>query len=828
MLKLHSFRSRAKGLPDLLPYAALIAPDVVLTKDGTFIAAWDIQGADTESSTDEELATVSSRVNAATRRLGGEWMLHVDTIRQPTSQYFPAHKCHFPDPVSQMLDEVRRQNFANGEYYISDTYLTACYKPSITDIRLTGWTQGNALTQEKDYLQTGLENFRKTLNELEDGLSAALKMNRLSSYTNTADDVEEHNEKAPTFSALLTFLQTCITGNEYNVRVPDTPMYLDALLGGQDLIGGLAPRIGAKHIAIIALDALPSESQPSMLSFLTSLPFSCRFSTRFICMDQFEALKEVEKYRKTWAQNIYKFFDKIFNKINPRRNADAVNMTNDAETAYASLQSGLISAGFYTANVIIMDEDAEALHDKVRLVQRALMSLGFGCRLEEINAVEAWLGSHPGNWWANVRRPIISTLNLADFLPLASVWTGSRVNPCPVKEKFFTPDAPALIQCATNSTTPFWFNLHVGDVGHTLIAGPTGSGKSTLLALIASQFRKYRNSSVFVFDKGMSMYALCKAVGGQHYDIGGDNSPSFAPLHNLGLGTAEAIAYEEAWAREWITTLCELQKLSVLPGHRTAINEAMISQSQKRGDKSLTSFHQFVQNREVKDALQHYTLRGGMGHLLDAKHNTLKKSTFCVFEIEELMNKGVENVLPVLLYLFHIIQRSLKKQPTLLILDEAWIMLGNSFFRAKIREWFKVMRKANCSVILATQSLSDLINSEILDVIMESCATHIFLANDKAREDVFMPMYISFGLNSRQIELIAEARPKREYYIASRAGRRMVNLDLTDAELAFYGASSKESLSRIKDLEKQFGTGWPQRWMMECGVRNIPDFERAA
>lgn len=803
MLKLKTFRSRAKGLPDLLPYAALIEQDVLLTKDGTLMAAWEIRGADTESSTDDELAAVSSRVNTAIRSLGASWMLHVDAVRLPTTEYFDAAHCHFPDRVSALIDRMRRNTFASGRYFTTTTFLTACWKPSQTDDRLKKLATNDSTAKERNFLEASLTSFKRSLTELEDGLLAALSLDRLRTYE--TPDVAGFKGS---FSSLLAFLQLCITGDEYEVRLPNTPMYLDGLVGGQDLVGGLAPRIGKKHIATIALDGLPSQSYPSMLSALSSFPFASRFSTRYICMDQFQAQKEVDKYRKTWAQNIYKFFDKVFNKTNPRPDQDAMTMTQDAEAAYASLQSGHIAAGYYTANIVLLDEDAAVLKEKTRVVGRTLRALGFGCRLEEINALDAWLSTHPGNWWANVRRPIISTLNLADFLPLASTWPGHSFCPCP----FYPPHSPALLQCATDNTTPFWFNLHVDDLGHTLITGPTGSGKSTLLALIAAQFRKYKKGSVFAFDKGMSLFPLCKGVGGRHYEIAGDNSPSFAPLQDISASDAES-----SWAEEWIGALCELQGLKLLPGHRSAIHEAMQRLREKpRQMRTITVFQQFVGSHEIKEALQHYTIKGAMGHLLDARENRVYDSNFMVFEMEHIMRMGDENLLPVLMYLFHRIERCLKGQPALLLLDEAWIMLAHPVIQAKIREWLKVMRKNNCAVILATQSISDAQHSGIMDVISESCPTKIYLANEKACESNSLPMYQALGLNERQLELIVEARPKREYYVVSAEGCRMVNLALTPVELAFVGSSSKEHLSRIQELIATHGEeGWIDPWLEE-------------
>jgi type IV secretion system protein VirB4 len=148
-----------------------------------------------------------------------------------------------------------------------------------------------------------------------------------------------------------------------------------------------------------------------------------------------------------------------------------------------------------------------------------------------------------------------------------------------------------------------------------------------------------------------------------------------------------------------------------------------------------------------------------MGHLLDAEHDGLSLSEFTVFEIEELLNLGDKYALPVLLYLFRRIERSLKGQPAAIILDEAWIMLGHPVFRAKIKEWLKVLRKANCLVLMATQSLSDAANSGILDVIVESTATKIFLPNVYARDEDTAQLYKRMGLNARQIEIWPRPSP---------------------------------------------------------------------
>jgi type IV secretion system protein VirB4 len=807
MLKLQDYRSRAKGLPDLLPYALLTAPGIVLNKNGSFLAAWEIRGQDTDSSTPDERAYVSAQVNTAIKLLGTGWMLHVDAIRGSHRAYPEPGKGHFPDPVTRLMDEERRA-FFNGEggrCFSTNTVLTATWTPDFKASGMAGKVQAGADTASAPGLEKSLLQFRNSLELLEDALSSVLIMQRLTERTAYYPDGEGYTQ-----SDLLSHLEHCLSGELHPLRVPETPMYLDALLGSRNLTGGIAPRLGEKHLAILALDGLPQESWPAMLAELDSLPLEYRFSSRFICLDQYDAIKEIHAYRKGWRQQVYRFIDQFFSNPNARANRDALLMAEDAETALTEVQGGYVGAGYLTSCIVLMHTDQEQLKDWSRELRRSVQTLGFGCRLETINALEAWLGTHPGNGYANIRRPIVNTLNLADLLPLASVWSGSPSCPCP----FYPPHSRPLAVLMTDKNTPFWFNIHVGDLGHTLIFGPTGAGKSTLLAFITAQFRAYENARIFAFDKGMSLFPLCLGAGGVHYTIGQADQLAFAPLQRI---TSET---EQTWAEEWIASLMEMQQFTVMPAHRNAIHTAMQSLAANPEHlRSLTAFYHVVQDREIKEAIQHYTAQGAMGRLLDADTDALSLSPMMVFEIEDLMNLGNKNLVPVLTYLFHRIEKALDGSPTILLLDEAWIMLGHPVFRAKIREWLKVMRKANCAVILATQSLSDAKASGILDVLTESCPTKIFLPNIAARQEGQKELYTGMGLNDTQLSIIAGATPKQDYYIVTPQGRRQVRLALGPKALSFVGASDKESLARIKELAAQYGPdNWQEAWLKERGA----------
>jgi type IV secretion system protein VirB4 len=177
-------------------------------------------------------------------------------------------------------------------------------------------------------------------------------------------------------------------------------------------------------------------------------------------------------------------------------------------------------------------------------------------------------------------------------------------------------------------------------------------------------------------------------------------------------------------------------------------------------------------------------------------------------------------------YLFHRIDQRLDGRPTLIILDEAWVMLADSSFGAKIEEWLRTLRKKNAAVVLATQSLAEIANSPHRDVILESCPTRLYLPNPEAENSATREMYGRFGLTDRQIEIVAEATPKRHYYYVSPLGRRLFQFSLGPAALAFIGAGGKDDIIGARKMIREHGEGWTVEWLRANGLKDWGEYLR--
>jgi type IV secretion system protein VirB4 len=212
--------------------------------------------------------------------------------------------------------------------------------------------------------------------------------------------------------------------------------------------------------------------------------------------------------------------------------------------------------------------------------------------------------------------------------------------------------------------------------------------------------------------------------------------------------------------------------------------------------------------------------------LLDAEHDMLGDGRFLTFEMENLLQLDDKAVIPVLLYLFRRIEQSLDGAPTLVLLDEAWSYLQHSTFRNRLKDWLKTMRRRNAVVVMATQQVSDIANSEIADVVLENCPTKILLPNAEAPNPGSSEFYGRLGLNDRELELLQVSVPKQHYYVVSKLGRRLVDLRLGKVALSWLGVSGREERQVAQRVMAEYPADWRAQWLVLKGLPAWSDYLR--
>jgi type IV secretion system protein VirB4 len=785
MINLKEYSTQAKHLSDYLPWACSPVEGVILNKDGSFQKTFRYRGPDLESSTQAELIAVMARANNVFRRFGSGWALFFEASRNPALEY--PHS-EFGDAASWLVEQERRLRFEETtDQYESQYYLTVLWLPPAD---ATGKAQKALIERSKAHDPKGwrdrLETFIGYVDRAYDLLNQTLQ------------SIEPLNN-----AETLQYLHECVSTKRHPITPPELPVFLDSILADEHFTGGMEPKLGESHIRTLTILGFPSSTIPGILDDLNAQGFSYRWCTRFIAMDKHQAEKVLNRQRRHWfakRKNIGAAIREVmFNEQSALVDNDADNKALDADEALQELGNDLVSFGYVTTTVTVSDPNLNVVEEKLRIAERIINGRGFTAIRETLNAVEAWLGSLPGHVYANVRQPILHTLNLSHMTPLSAVWAGEPYNR--------HLDQPSLIQALTNDTTPFRVNLHVGDVGHSLAVGPTGAGKSVLLSLIAMQWRRYEDAQIFIFDKGKSARASTLAMGGVHIDLGGEQSPSLQPLANI-----DKMA-NASFADGWVTGLCEKEGVEMTPEKKAALWSAIQSLATAPvSERTLTGLSMLLQDDELKAALHPYTIEGPLGHLLDADRDDIELADTVCFEMEDLMATEAA-IAPVITYLFHRLEERFDGRPTIILLDEAWLFLDDPLFAPRIREWLKTLRKKNVSVVFFTQSLADIAQSSIAPAIIESCTSRFFLPNERAIEPQQKEFYQAFGLNDRQIDLIASATPKRHYYYQSPLGARVFELALGPVALAFCGSSNPADQKLIDGLLETSGADFAEAYL---------------
>ncbi len=794
MFSFQPYQAPPARLEDFLPWGLLVAKGVVLNKDGSFQTTARFRGPDVRSATPEELVSFSARANNVFKRLGNGWAVYIEAERRPVSDYPDGD---FEDDLSRLIDAERASEFESGvPQFETIQHLTLQWAPPSDGLarasnfffetdaarRFRAKAKPCIDADKGDAIaSTDIGHARRLLNDFERSVRAAFALfeDICSEFSPLDDD------------ATVSFLKATVSPSRTQVRAPAAGAFLDGLLCDAPLLGGTEPRLGDQHLRVLTIKGFPPATHPGVLDDLNALGLSFRWVTRFVCLSKAEAERELTRWRRLWFSK-HKSLGALLKETLTKESAtfsnpDALAKTSEVEEALGDLGSETVGFGYLTTTLVVRGQTRELADEHLRQAERVLSARGFTVVKESLNAVEAWFSSLPGHAYANVRHPLVSTLNLTHVAPLASPWAGDEWNA--------HLNGPPLIQAMTDGSTPFRLNLHVGDVGHALVVGPTGAGKSVLLAFLALQWRRYAGAQVFIFDKGGSARAALLGMGGNTLDLGAKIQAPIQPLARIDDPDNRSNALD------WVEGLLAQEGLDLDPDRREKLWSALTSlAAAPRKQRHLTGLRLLVQDKALQSALLPYTLDGAYGGLFDGDEDTLVLSDAILFEMEELMARP-KAAAPMLRYLFDRLEERFDGRPTLLVLDEAWLFLDNPFFAARLREWLKTLRKKNVAVVFATQSLSDISQSAIAPALIESCPTRIFLPNERAFEPQQKEIYERFGLNETEIALISSAQRKRDYYYASPKGRRVFDLALGPIALCFAAASDPATQKQMRLLE---------------------------
>lgn len=762
---------------DLLDYAFLYDKDTILLKNGAFLSIFELNVCDLLNQDESAINEAITHLQKTFSTLDGALGLHIDLIRDSFDSFTPYSTSEHP--LINELDLKRAKSFKekpcfNNKFYLSVTHKNALGSKLKSKKRHTLIDNTFNKNEDKDY-KVFKENTKALINSLE----IFCKVKAL-----CFDDKDFTSHEA------VNYIFKCIYNENSKLALSKNVPYLDSYLAPYDIRCDKYISFNDKKTLVIAIEGLPSETYFGLLNDICNMPFSLRFNVRFIAFDHMLSNIYLEKYRRMWSQKSKGFLSQITNTDNGRTNRYADENIDEIDDAKSSLMRGITYFGTFSANILLQEINIDTLNKNTKYLRQFFERRGFKTRIENVNLFEAFLGTLPGHLMENLRRPIISHDVLCDILPINKNFIGEIVSP---NSSFKGMKSP-LAQVTSNGDNLFYLNLHDKDLANTLVLGPPGSGKSVLLGFLVLNLMRYKDMSVFIFEKGYSFYGLTKALGGRHIELN-HKKALLCPLYHLETSN------DFSKAKDFIYYLLKLSNLELQQDYKNDIDTALaLVATLDKSERSLSSFATFINRREIVLALKPYLSNENFISILDGNEDLSFNSNLITVEFDDIFEVSAIPATAIMRHLFNVIDslRYKDNKPKAIIIDEAWLVLKDEYFASKLLSWFKTLRKDNIFVILATQSVDDLCKSKMLDTVLDCAKTRFYLPNSAAlASQSSIESYKKLGLSDNHIKIIANAIAKREYLFCKNDKKALLTLRMSQSELdliSMSGSSIKEDI----------------------------------
>ncbi len=773
------FAKREVSAADFIPYDHHWDKDTIITKNGELLQVIKVDGFSFETADDDVVDMKKMVRNSLYKSMAeGTFGLYFHMIRRRQSAY-PSGE--MPAGFAAYVDRKWRHKHHSKNTFVNDLYITVIRKQD---------NKGAAR----------LENIFKKVEQRANREAEAIQLH------------EMHKElKESIYRVLATF-------KDYGARVLTTRMgeygpmsepleFLGRLVNAGESQPMLVPSIGidrylpvnrlyfgnraievrtatgTKYAGIVSIKEYAPHTAAGIMDAFLQLPFEFIISQSYQFANRQSNLgsMQLQQRRMMQSQDL------------------AASQVREISEALDMAMSGHIAFGQHHMTIMCCEDSLNALEGAISMVIAELVNVGINPVREKLVLEQCYWAQLPGNFDYIGRKAKINTLNIAGFAAMHNYPVGK------VRGNHW---GDAVTVFDTTSGTPFFFNFHARDVGHTTIIGPTGAGKTVLMNFLCAQSQKFK-CRMFLFDKDRGAEIFVRALGGKYTNIDPSRRCYFNPLQ------LDDTMENRSFIAEWLSALVMQNDEPVSADDLDVINQAVEGNFKlDKTDRVLHNIAPFFGLEgpgTIASRLKQWHSAGRFAAIFDNVHDVVDFHSDTVFGFEMgdvLANKAT--LVPVLLYLFHRIQISLDGTPTMIVLDEAWALVDNRVFAAKIKDWLKTLRKLNGMVVFATQSVEDAVNSSISDTLIQQTATQIFLPNPKATE----PYRKAFMLSEREFNLLKNTDPATRYFLVKQGKDVVVaRIDLSGMDDVISVLSGRaETVAVLDEVLKQVGDD-PEVWL---------------
>jgi type IV secretion/conjugal transfer VirB4 family ATPase len=770
-----------------------------LTKSGDLGMVLAVQGVDYESLDQTQQEYAVKRLEAALKSFGPGFHVYQYLFKQNRPDIPFAH---YEDSVVEVAIDQRRDFFEakrdllfEVEIFYVVVFEGARLKPGFgVALGMLFSDPVGALSELKSqFSQTSMKRLLRSqveasLTHLEQRVEAFAK--QLADFVKIA--VQDCQAQFTFFRRLLNFDSARIAGR------PQSTQFLDYQVANSDIEAERDHlRVGSDFVRILTMKESIIETCPLVLDALLKIPASFAVCTEWVPVSQEKARKEVTKRRRHFNISKTGFVSQLGNdttKTNPRdvlidesKQADIENL-GDCLRVIGEGQS----LGDFSLTIVLHDKSLHKLGQLAGEFSGVFTQADGTLCSETYNQLNAYFATVPGNYAVNLRKIYLLNSNYADLSFLFTILPGEKRN------NHLNAEYLAVLE--TDNATPYFLNLHNDEVAHTLILGMTGSGKSYLANFLLQNAQKY-SPKTYIFDIGGSFQSLTAIFGGSYVEVGQDSRDFTINPFSL-LPTKENLQFLFSFFRVLIEGREQHRRLDFKEESRlwNAIERMYVLEPDQR---TVSNFSNIV--GDLRERLHRWSNGGQYGFMFDNSEDTLSFSRFQAFNFAG-WGDAPEVLEPLLFYVLHRASNEITNPADLgtfklFLMDEAWLFIRNITIRSYIVQAQKTWRKHNAAMILATQSLKELEESGMLQIVSESCPTKIFLANPEMNRDLYSE---AFHLNDTELDLIAGLVPPGQMLIRKAQSSKKVHLNVDSVTHWTATNNSRDNLLK-RDYFARFG-----------------------
>lgn len=776
--------------------SSVIAPSVVMGRDGELVASYMLKGIAFETVDEVELDQAVNTLNILYRAVArNDYAVQIHRLRRPMRDSLtPCVEPGFARDLSQKYN----QKIGREKLMATELYITLINKPRT----LFKSRKKRTLDEIKLELSDRLDEFEKIAGQFERSLSRF-----------TPKRLGEYEKNGNKYSEQLSFYNFLLTGRMQPVRIPSCPLY-QALGAVQVFVGAdtleLQDPQGSTFVRCIELKDYTQATYAGILDGLLYPDISALQPYRFVETQTFAFLSRSEGQR----------FLQIQQKQLLSSNDAGLSQIEAMTAAIDGVVNGDFAMGEYSYTLTVFADDIPSVKKAAQDAAKKLQDEGFIPFVSTTALAAAFFSQVPCSFALRPRIARITSVNFAHLAPLHNFAAGKRSG---------NPWGEALALLKTPSDQPYYFNFHTSPqnedsfdkktLGNTVIIGTSGSGKTVLLNFLLSMAQKYRNDgsklTTIFFDKDRGAEIAIRSLNGGYLSVQNGLSTGFNPfqLDN----TEENIQFLIGF----IKLLLSMDKQPIRTYEELALTEAIRAvMDMPRNMRRIGLLPQNLPEGTTKEErenslakrLYRWVDNGDLAWVFDNPVDLLNFDKFPNYGIdgtEFLDNPQVRT--PLAYYLLYRMESVIDGRRFIFIMDEFWKWLLDDVFSDFAFNKLKTIRKQNGFGVFATQSPSDVIESPIAKAVIEQTATQIFLPNPRADAKDYLD---GFKVTLPEFEII-KGLPEDSRMMLIKQGHSSVicRLDLSDfrQELQVLSGST-DNINFVEELRQQYGDD-PNSWL---------------